>query len=82
VFIMSPVVKSESSLLAIGAAFAGIYLIWGTTYLGIAIAIQTIPPFISGAVRFLIAAALMYAWVRVRCARPFDGINRASATAS
>jgi drug/metabolite transporter (DMT)-like permease len=72
---MSSIVKSESSLLAIGAAFAGIYLIWGTTYLGIAIAIQTIPPFISGAVRFLIAATLMYAWVRTRYARPFEGIN-------
>jgi drug/metabolite transporter (DMT)-like permease len=57
------------------AAFAGIYLIWGTTYLGIAIAIQTLPPFISGAARFLVAAALMYAWIRWRDARPLDGVN-------
>ena len=44
------------SLTALGA-FAGIYIIWGTTYLAIAIAIQTLPPFISGAARFLLAGA-------------------------
>lgn len=57
------------------AAFAGIYVIWGTTYLGIAISLQTLPPFISGAMRFLIAGALMYAWLRVRSPRPFAGLN-------
>ena len=41
------------------AAFAGIYVIWGTTYLAIAIAIQTVPPFISGALRFMLAGGLM-----------------------
>jgi hypothetical protein len=39
------------------AAFASIYFVWGTTYLGIAVAIQTLPPFFSGAARFLIAGA-------------------------
>jgi drug/metabolite transporter (DMT)-like permease len=72
---MSNVAKSDASLLAIGAAFAGIYVIWGTTYLAIAIVIRTIPPFISGAVRFLIAAALMYVWLRARNAKPFEGLN-------
>ncbi|HEY8539906.1 MAG TPA: EamA family transporter [Steroidobacteraceae bacterium] len=61
--------------LGVLAAFAGIYLIWGTTYLGIAVAIQTLPPFISGAARFLIAAALMYVWIRWRDPQPFDGVN-------
>lgn len=72
---MSKVANSDASLLAIGAAFAGIYVIWGTTYLAIAVVIRTIPPFISGAGRFFIAAALMYAWLRIRNARPFDGLN-------
>jgi len=46
--------------------FAAIYVIWGTTYLAIAFAIQTIPPFISGATRFLLAGAAMYVWLRAQ----------------
>lgn len=61
--------------LAIVAAFAGIYFIWGTTYLGIALAIKTVPPFISGGVRFVIAGLLMYAWLRTRDPAPFAGLN-------
>jgi len=56
-------------------AFAGIYIIWGTTFLAIAFAIRTIPPFFSGAVRFLIAGSLMYAWLRLREPRPFSGLH-------
>jgi len=54
--------------------FAAIYVIWGTTYLGIAFAIQTIPPFISGAVRFLLAGAAMYAWLRVKSDNKSDKV--------
>jgi drug/metabolite transporter (DMT)-like permease len=39
-----------------------VYLVWGSTYLGILLAIRTIPVFLMGAVRFLIAGALLYAW--------------------
>jgi drug/metabolite transporter (DMT)-like permease len=56
-------------------AFAGIYLIWGTTYLAIALAIRTLPPFTTGAMRYLTAGGLMYAWLRAREPRPFDGLN-------
>jgi drug/metabolite transporter (DMT)-like permease len=56
-------------------AFAGIYVIWGTTFLAIALAIQTIPAFFSGAVRFLIAGGLMYLWLRSREPRPFSGLH-------
>jgi drug/metabolite transporter (DMT)-like permease len=51
------------------AAFFSIYFVWGTTYLGIAVAIQTLPPFFSGGVRFLVAGGLMYVWLRWRSAR-------------
>lgn len=61
------------------AAFAGIYVIWGTTYLAIAIAIRTVPPFVGGASRFLLAGALMYAWLRFRNPRPLAGVNLGSA---
>ena len=64
---------------AILLAFACVYVIWGTTYLGIALAIQTLPPFFSGAVRFLLAAALMYVGLRMRRARPLVGIDWRSA---
>lgn len=43
-------------------AFAAVYLIWGSTYLGIAIAIETIPPFIMASARFLLAGAVLYGW--------------------
>ena len=71
---MNPQSQPAPSLATLGA-FAGIYLIWGTTYLAIALAIQTLPPFLSGAVRFLIAGALMYVWLRWREERPFENVN-------
>jgi len=45
-------------------AFAALYLIWGSTYLGIRFAIETIPPFLMAGTRFLIAGIIMYgiAW--------------------
>jgi drug/metabolite transporter (DMT)-like permease len=47
-------------------AFACIYLIWGSTYLGIRFAIESMPPFFMVAARFLTAGALLYAWVAWR----------------
>src|SRR5256884_5761786 len=42
-------------------AFAALYLIWGSTYLGIRFAIETIPPFLMAGARFLLARLIMYA---------------------
>src|SRR5690348_11298833 len=56
-------------------AFAGIYVIWGTTYLAIALSIQTLPPFFSGGLRFLSAALLMFLWLRSKQSKPFSGID-------
>jgi drug/metabolite transporter (DMT)-like permease len=42
-------------------AFAALYLIWGSTYLGIRFAIETIPPFLMAGTRFLLAGLIMYA---------------------
>lgn len=58
--------ESAPSRTKIIAAFAAIYLIWGSTYLGIRIAIETIPPFLMGGVRFMIAGAAMYLFMRAR----------------
>jgi drug/metabolite transporter (DMT)-like permease len=48
------------------AAFLSIYLIWGSTYLGIRFAIETIPPFLLSAVRFGIAGLIMLAVAKAR----------------
>src|ERR1700686_2827686 len=56
-------------------AFAGVYFIGGPVFLAFAFAIRTIPPFFSGAVRFLIAPGLMYAWLRSREPRPFARLH-------
>ena len=42
-------------------AFAALYLIWGSTFLGIRFAIQTIPPFLMAGARFVSAGLIMYA---------------------
>ncbi len=46
------------------SAFAALYLIWGSTYLGILFAIQTIPPLLMAGTRFLLAGIIMYAIAR------------------
>ncbi len=43
-------------------AFAAIYIIWGSTYLAIAIAIEGIPPLLMASLRFLPAAIVMILW--------------------
>ncbi|HEY0368493.1 MAG TPA: EamA family transporter, partial [Chthoniobacterales bacterium] len=56
--------KSPSRL-AIIAGFAGVYLIWGSTYLAILFAIQSIPPLVMAGVRFLLAGAILYLVARL-----------------
>jgi drug/metabolite transporter (DMT)-like permease len=37
-----------------------VYIVWGSTYLAIRVAVETIPPFLSASIRFLIAGAILY----------------------
>ena len=48
------------------AAFAAVYLIWGSTFLAIRYAIETMPPLLMAGVRFIIAGAMLYGWAAVR----------------
>src|SRR6266850_7744687 len=48
------------------AAFAALYLIWGSTYLAILFAIQSIPPFLMAGARFLLAGLIMFAIARTQ----------------
>jgi drug/metabolite transporter (DMT)-like permease len=57
--------RSAPSPWLVIAAFAAIYLIWGSTYLAIRFAIETLPPLIMAGVRFLIAGGLLYGWTRL-----------------
>ena len=60
--------------LAIAAGFAAIYLIWGSTYLATALAVETLPPFLMMGVRSLVGGAILYAAARLAGApRPTRG---------
>lgn len=48
------------------AAFAAVYLVWGSTYFGIAIAVRTLPPHIMAGIRFIIAGGIMFLFLRWR----------------
>jgi drug/metabolite transporter (DMT)-like permease len=56
----------RASVLQVALALGAVYLIWGSTYLAIRFAIETIPPFLMAALRYLTAGALLYAWCRLR----------------
>jgi drug/metabolite transporter (DMT)-like permease len=60
--------KIDNAKLKKLAAFSVIYFIWGTTYLAIRLAIETIPPFLMAGMRFTIAGLLFYGW----CYQRFD----------
>lgn len=47
-------------------AFAAVYLIWGSTYLAIRWAIDTMPTFLMAGARFVVAGAILYVWGRLR----------------
>ena len=45
-------------------AFALVYVIWGSTYLAIRFAIETLPPFLMAGTRFIVAGGILYVWTR------------------
>jgi len=48
------------------AAFAAVYVIWGSTYLAIRFAVQTLPPLMMASARFVVAGLLVLLWARFR----------------
>jgi drug/metabolite transporter (DMT)-like permease len=56
----------EIPWLRLAAAFLAVYLIWGSTYLAIRFAIESLPPFFMAGARNAIAGALLFAWMRLR----------------
>ena len=51
-------------------AFAAIYLVWGSTYLAIRYAVETIPPLITAGIRHTVAGGVLLAWALARGYRP------------
>jgi drug/metabolite transporter (DMT)-like permease len=48
------------------AAFAAVYLVWGSTYLAIRFAVETLPPLLMAGARFILAGVILLAWARAR----------------
>ena len=56
--------------LLLGLAFAAVYLIWGSTYLGIKYALVSLPPFILASTRFLVAGSVLF--IAARFTKDFE----------
>jgi len=62
---VSEVPAARPSVARLVAAFAAVYVLWGSTYLGIRFSIETLPAFFTQGVRFTAAGLLLYAWARL-----------------
>ena len=58
--------KGSTSSAAIWSALIAIYIVWGSTYLAIRFAVETMPPFLTAGFRFLIAGGVLYIFRRLR----------------
>lgn len=58
--------SKRASPLIVSLGLATIYLVWGTTYLAIRVAIESIPPFFLSGTRYIIAGTLLFGWVMLR----------------
>ncbi|RPI87125.1 MAG: EamA family transporter [Chloroflexi bacterium] len=58
--------SKQATSLSIWLAMLSIYIVWGSTYLAIRFAIETLPPFLMAAARFLIAGVILYIFTRLR----------------
>ena len=47
-------------------ALATVYVVWGSTYFAIRVALQSLPPFLQGGARFLVAGSLLFAFLALR----------------
>jgi len=59
---MASVANKPVSTAKVVLAFAIVYIVWGSTYFFIRLAVQHIPPMLVGAMRFLLAGGLMLLW--------------------
>ena len=62
--------KDKSDAIKLALAFVAIYVIWGSTYLAIRYAVETILPLVTAGIRHSIAGGIMLAWAWRRGFRP------------
>jgi drug/metabolite transporter (DMT)-like permease len=62
--------RDRSYAIKLALAFVAIYVIWGSTYLAIRYAVETIPPLVAAGIRHSIAGAIMLTWAWWRGFRP------------
>jgi drug/metabolite transporter (DMT)-like permease len=55
-----PLTDDDRRALLVPAALTALYLIWGSTYLGLAVGLESFPPFLMNAIRFWMAAGLVF----------------------
>src|SRR5579863_7259595 len=67
---LSKTKTDRANAIKLALAFAAIYLVWGSTYLAIRYAVETIPPLVTAGIRHSIAGAIMLAWAWARGFRP------------
>jgi len=58
--------QNPPSPLAIWGAMLAVYIVWGSTYLAIRFAVETMPPFLMASARFLVAGSILYIWRRLK----------------
>ncbi len=63
---MAATAEERRARTLVWVALAIVYVGWGSTYLGIRVMVETIPPLLGAGLRFLIAGLLLLAWLRVR----------------
>lgn len=70
----TPRAVSDPPVTWLVVAFSAIYLIWGSTYLAIRWAVETMPPLTMASARFLVAGSVLYGWLRLSgTPRPTSG---------
>jgi drug/metabolite transporter (DMT)-like permease len=70
VIVPSPTRNARNESIKVALAFAAIYLVWGSTYLAIRYAVETIPPLVTAGIRHTIAGGVLLAWACLRGYRP------------
>jgi len=73
-----PASRARSLRVQVGLAFFAIYIIWGSTYLAIRYAVETIPPLYTAGFRHLVAGSILLLWCAWKKLRPTREQLRAS----
>ena len=60
----NPAIDQRMALIVL--ALVALYFIWGSTFLAMRFAIESFPPFLMGAIRFLVAGVLLFGWLKMK----------------